>query len=57
MKKDKYTDLLTYSIVSMEQLTAAAWSMVIACPEIAEKAQPGQFVKMIKKNEEAPGRP
>ena len=38
MKQDKYTDLLTYRIVSMTQLTAAAWSMVIACPEVAEKA-------------------
>ena len=47
MKQDKYTDLLTYSIVSMEQLTPAAWSMVIACPEIAQKAQPGQFVNIL----------
>ena len=47
MKQDKYTDLLTYRIVSMTQLTAAAWSMVIACPEVAEKAQPGQFVNLL----------
>lgn len=47
MKKDKYTDLLTYKIVSMEQLTAAAWSMVIDCPAVAEKALPGQFVNLL----------
>lgn len=47
MIQDKYTELLTYSIVSMEQISAAAWSMVIACPEIAQKAQPGQFVDLL----------
>jgi dihydroorotate dehydrogenase electron transfer subunit len=47
MKQDKYTDLLTYIIVSMTQLTAAAWSMVIECPEVAGKAQPGQFVDLL----------
>ena len=47
MIKDKYTEKLTYRIVSMEQLTAAAWSMVIDCPEIAAKAVPGQFVNLL----------
>ncbi len=47
MKEDKYRELLIYPIVSMEQLTSAAWSMVISCPEIAQKAQPGQFVNLL----------
>jgi len=47
MKQDKYTDLLTYKIRSMEQLNAAAWSMVIECPEVAAKAEPGQFVNLL----------
>ena len=47
MKQDKYTEKLTYKIRSMEQLTAAAWSMIIECPEIAAKAQPGQFVNLL----------
>lgn len=47
MKQDKYTEKLTYRISSMEQLTAAAWSMVIECPEAAAKAQPGQFVNLL----------
>ena len=47
MKQDKYTEKLTYRIRSMEQLTAAAWSMVIECPEAAAKAQPGQFVNLL----------
>ena len=47
MKQDKYTEKLTYKIVSMTQLSAAAWDMVIECPEIAEKAQPGQFVDLL----------
>lgn len=47
MKQDKYTDKLTFKIRSMTQLTAAAWSMVIECPETAAKAQPGQFVDLL----------
>ena len=47
MKQDKYTEKLTYKIRSMEQLTAAAWSMVIECPEAAAKAEPGQFVDLL----------
>ena len=47
MKQDKYTEKLTYPIRSMEQLTAAAWSMVIECPDVAAKAQPGQFVNLL----------
>ena len=47
MKQDKYTDKLTYPIRSMEQLNPAAWSMVIDCPEAAQKAQPGQFVNLL----------
>ena len=47
MKQDKYTEKLTYQIRSMEQLTAAAWSMVIECPDVAAKAQPGQFVNLL----------
>ena len=47
MKQDKYTEKLTYPIRSMQQLTAAAWSMVIDCPAPAQKAQPGQFVDLL----------
>ena len=47
MKQDKYTQKLTFPVISMTQLTAAAWSMVIGCPEIAQKAQPGQFVNLL----------
>ena len=47
MKQDKYTEKLTYRIRSMEQLTAAAWSMVIECPDVAAKAVPGQFVNLL----------
>ena len=47
MKQDKYTEKLTYPIRSMEQISAAAWSMVIDCPEAAQKAQPGQFVNLL----------
>lgn len=47
MKQDKYTAMLTYPVRSMTQLTAAAWSMVIECPEIAQKAAPGQFVHLL----------
>ena len=47
MKQDKYTEKLTYRIRSMEQLTAAAWSMVIECPDVAAKAVPGQFVDLL----------
>ncbi|MCQ2407751.1 MAG: dihydroorotate dehydrogenase electron transfer subunit [Oscillospiraceae bacterium] len=31
----------------MTQLTKTAWSMVIECPEVAAKAQPGQFVNLL----------
>ncbi|MCQ2417959.1 MAG: dihydroorotate dehydrogenase electron transfer subunit [Oscillospiraceae bacterium] len=31
----------------MEQLNMAAWSMEILCPEVAAKAQPGQFVNIL----------
>lgn len=51
MKQDKYTEKLTYAVRSMEQLTAAAWSMVIECPEIAQKAQAGQFVNLLPDGE------
>lgn len=47
MKQDKYTEKLTYKISAMEQLNAAAWSMVIECPECAAKAEPGQFVNLL----------
>lgn len=47
MKTDKYTEKLTYTIRKMGQLTAAAWSMVIDCPDIAQKALPGQFVNLL----------
>ena len=47
MKQDKYTEKLTYRIRAMEQLTDAAWSMVIECPEAAAKAAPGQFVNIL----------
>ena len=47
MKQDQYTEKLTYSVRSMEQLTAGVWSMVISCPEIAEQTQPGQFVNLL----------
>ncbi len=47
MKQNKYTEKLTYTIRSMEQLTAAAWSMVIECPDVARSAQPGQFVNLL----------
>ena len=47
MKQDKYTEKLTYPVQKMEQLTAAAWSMTIGCPGIAQKAQPGQFVNLL----------
>ena len=47
MKHDKYTELLTFPVRSMTQLTKAAWSMVIECPEAAAKAQPGQFVNLL----------
>lgn len=47
MKSDQYTEKLTYPILQTEQLTAAAWSMVIQCPEAAAKAQPGQFVNLL----------
>ena len=51
MKKDKYTEKLTYRVSAMEQLTAAAWSMVIECPEVAAKAEPGQFVNLLPDGE------
>lgn len=47
MKHDKYTALLTFPVRSMTQLTKTAWSMVIECPEVAAKAQPGQFVNLL----------
>ena len=47
MKKDQYTEKLTYKVSAMEQLNAAAWSMVIDCPEVAAKAEPGQFVNLL----------
>ena len=47
MKQDQYTDKLTYPVQRMEQLTAAAWDMVISCPDVAQKAQPGQFVNLL----------
>lgn len=51
MKQDKYSEKLTYKIRSMEQLTAAAWSMVIECPDVAAKAEPGQFVNLLPDGE------
>lgn len=47
MKQDKYTEKLTYTVSRMEQLTPAAWSMVIDCPDAAREAQPGQFADLL----------
>lgn len=47
MKQDKYTERLTCRISETEQLTAAAWSMTIECPDAAQKAVPGQFVHIL----------
>ena len=47
MKQDRYQERLTCRITDMTQLTAAAWSMVIECPEAAQKAVPGQFVHIL----------
>ena len=47
MKQDKYTERLTCRISETEQLTAAAWSMTIECPDAAAKAVPGQFVHIL----------
>lgn len=42
-----YEEALTYPIVTMEQLTADAWSMVVACEEVAKTAKAGQFVHLL----------
>ena len=47
MKQDRYQERLTCRITDMTQLNAAAWSMVIECPEAAQKAVPGQFVHIL----------
>ena len=47
MKQDKYTERLTCRISETEQLTAAAWSMTVECPDAAAKAVPGQFVHIL----------
>ena len=47
VKQDRYKERLSCRITDMTQLTAAAWSMVIECPEAAEKAVPGQFVHIL----------
>lgn len=47
VKQDRYKERLTCRVRAMEQLTAAAWSMVIECLEAAAKAVPGQFVHIL----------
>lgn len=47
MIHDQYTEKLSFPVRSMNKLTETVWSMVIECPEIAEKAVPGQFVHLL----------
>ena len=51
MIHDQYTEKLMYPVRSMTALTETVWSMVVECPEVAEKAVPGQFVHLLPEGE------
>ncbi len=44
---NQYQEKLLGTVKSMKQCTAAAWDMVIECPEAAQKAVAGQFAHLL----------